>query len=81
MGIGVQSMTKRLPIVIGPIVGGLLIDRYGLLGGIRIGLAISIVFVLVPDPAPQSLAGGEVLREGARPVAEERPRPPANGPV
>jgi MFS family permease len=47
MGIGVQSMTKRLPIVIGPIVGGLLIDRYGFLAGIRIGIAISIVFGLL----------------------------------
>jgi MFS family permease len=43
MGIGIQSMTKRLPIVIGPIAGGLLIDRYGFLNGVRIGLGISIV--------------------------------------
>jgi MFS family permease len=47
MGIGVQSLTKRLPIVIGPIAGGVLIDRYGLLAGVRIGLAISIVFGLL----------------------------------
>lgn len=44
MGIGVQSMTKRLPIFIGPVVGGLLIDRYGIVTGVQIGLAISIVF-------------------------------------
>src|SRR5439155_25391310 len=30
MGIGIQSLTKRLPIIIGPIVGGLLMDRYGI---------------------------------------------------
>jgi MFS family permease len=44
MGIGVQSFTKRLPIIIGPIAGGLLIDRYGLVTGVKIGLAISILF-------------------------------------
>src|SRR5260370_21729253 len=43
MGIGIQSFTKRLPIVIGPIAGGLLLDRYGFVAGVRIGLAISIV--------------------------------------
>src|SRR5437773_9688471 len=43
MGIGIQSLTKRLPIIIGPVIGGLLIDRYGFVGGVKIGLAISIL--------------------------------------
>ncbi len=47
MGIGVQSLIKRLPILIGPVVGGALIDRYGMLGGVRIGLAVSIGLGLV----------------------------------
>jgi MFS family permease len=42
MGIGVQSLIKRVPIVIGPVIGGVLIDRYGVLGGVRMGLLISI---------------------------------------
>jgi MFS family permease len=42
MGIGVQSMVKRVPVILGPIAGGLLIDRFGFLGGVRIGLVISI---------------------------------------
>ena len=42
MGIGVQSVIKRLPIMIAPILGGILIDRYGITGGVRIGLLISI---------------------------------------
>ena len=44
MGIGMQSLTKRLPIIIGPVAGGLLIDRYGFVTGMKIGLAISILF-------------------------------------
>jgi predicted MFS family arabinose efflux permease len=46
MGIGVQSLIKRLPIVIGPLAGGMLIDRYGIVSGVRAGLAISIVLGL-----------------------------------
>ena len=46
MGIGIQSLIKRIPIIAGPIVGGILIDRYGVARGVRIGFAISIVFGL-----------------------------------
>jgi MFS family permease len=43
MGIGVQSVIKRLPIMIAPFFGGLLIDRFDVIGGVRIALLISIV--------------------------------------
>src|SRR5213079_3498196 len=43
MGIGVQSVIKRLPIMIAPFFGGLLIDRFGVVPGVRIALIISIV--------------------------------------
>src|SRR5881227_420217 len=42
MGVGVQSVIKRLPIMIAPIFGGMLIDRFGIIGGVRIALVISI---------------------------------------
>jgi len=42
MGVGVQSVIKRLPIMIAPIFGGLLIDRFGIVGGVRTALLISI---------------------------------------
>ena len=42
MGIGVQSVIKRLPIIVGPICGGVLIDRFGIVPGVRIALAITI---------------------------------------
>jgi MFS family permease len=43
MGIGVQSVIKRLPIMIAPFFGGMLIDHFGVIGGVRIALVISIV--------------------------------------
>ena len=39
----VQSIVKRVPIVLAPPLGGLLLERYGIRGGMRIGFAISIV--------------------------------------
>src|SRR5256714_2498034 len=43
MGIGVQSVIKRLPIMIAPFFGGVLIDHFGVVNGVRIALLVSIV--------------------------------------
>src|SRR5256714_15607581 len=42
MGVGVQMVIKRVPIMIAPISGGLLIDRFGVFSGVRMALAMSI---------------------------------------
>src|SRR6476646_10244340 len=42
MGVGVQSVIKRLPIMVAPILGGILIDHFGIIPGVRIALIISI---------------------------------------
>src|SRR5712692_3933313 len=42
MGIGIQSLVRRLPVLIGPIAGGVLMDRYGLAPGVHAGVAVSI---------------------------------------
>jgi MFS family permease len=43
MGVGMQSVIKRLPIMVTPILGGVLIYRFGIINGVRIGLALSIL--------------------------------------
>src|SRR5204862_67449 len=43
MGVGLQSVIKRLPIMVAPIVGGYFIDRFGIVDGVRLGLALSIL--------------------------------------
>jgi MFS family permease len=43
MGVGLQSVIKRLPIMIAPIAGGYLIDRFGIIDGVRIGFVMSIL--------------------------------------
>jgi len=42
MGVGVQSVIKRLPIMVSPVLGGMLIDYFGIIPGVRIALIISI---------------------------------------
>jgi MFS family permease len=65
MGVGMQAVIKRLPIMIAPIIGGILIDRFGIIAGVRIGLVVSII-----------LSGATLLVQGrhreppARAVAE-----------
>jgi MFS family permease len=44
MGIGVQSIIKRIPMMVSPILGGILIDRFGVIAGVRLGLLMSILF-------------------------------------
>jgi MFS family permease len=40
--VGVQSVIKRLPIMIAPFFGGILIDRFGIIPGVRIALVVSV---------------------------------------
>src|SRR5437879_5956394 len=47
MGVGVQSVIKRLPIMIAPIIGGMLINRFGVINGVRIELAVTIFLSIV----------------------------------
>src|SRR5712691_4907814 len=42
MVLGIQSVIKRLPIMIAPIFGGILIDRFGIIPGVRLALMMSI---------------------------------------
>jgi MFS family permease len=45
MGFTIQSMLKRIPMVISPLVGGAMIAAFDLRTGIKAGLAITLVFV------------------------------------
>src|SRR5204863_8451257 len=40
MGIGVQMVIKRVPMMVAPLMGGILIDRFGGVPGVRVALII-----------------------------------------
>lgn len=46
MGFSVQSILRRIPIVVAPFLGGLLIANLGIQGGVRIGLAVTAALAL-----------------------------------
>src|SRR5216117_2425520 len=47
MGIGVQSMIRRVPMMLGPLLGGWLLTRYGWTDGVRYALALCITMSLL----------------------------------
>jgi MFS family permease len=47
MGFSVQSILKRVPIVVAPIVGGLLIARMGIVSGIHVGLIVTLMLAVM----------------------------------
>jgi MFS family permease len=58
MGIGVQSMVRRVPMMVGPLVGGWLVTQYGfvrgiqyaLLGCIALGVATAVLQWFIVEP-------------------------------
>ncbi len=78
MGFSVQSILRRLPIVVAPTIGGLLIAAWGVRSGVRAGLVSSIVLafatlavvsrvrLVLPD------GGGDITIHG---VWQRLPRP------
>ncbi|MFQ5525346.1 MAG: MFS transporter [Thermoanaerobaculia bacterium] len=72
MGVSMHSLMRRAPMALGPIIGGLLIDRYGTIPGIRLAFAAAMVLGLVSIVFQQAL-----IEESAEPrgrKAEVSPR-------
>ncbi|MDR3457860.1 MAG: MFS transporter [Verrucomicrobiae bacterium] len=47
MGIGVQSMVRRVPMMLGPLIGGWLLTRFGWTDGVRYALLLCITMSLL----------------------------------
>jgi MFS family permease len=66
MGVGVQMVIRRLPMMISPIFGGMLIDQFGIVGGVRIALIVSILLSAMTILVQRRLR--EASNDGARHV-------------
>lgn len=71
MGIGVQSMVRRVPMMIGPLVGGWLITRFGWVKGMRLALISCTALTLVTVCFQWAMSDPE---EGAAPTTPD-PKP------
>ena len=65
MGVGVQSMVRRVPMIVGPLIGGWLITRYGweqgiqfaLIGCIGMSAVTAVAQWFMVEPAAEARAG------------------------
>ena len=72
MGFTVQSLVKRVPMALAPVLGGLLLEAYGIIDGIQVGLAVTIIMAAItalllqridlPIPNPGSLTMRDVWK-------------------
>ena len=78
VGFTVQAVLKRVPIVLAPPLGGLLLERFGVVHGMRLGFAVSIALSV-----GMLLALGRGLRGEAGELSAGRPSSPhpSPGPV
>ena len=72
MGVSVHSMVRRLPMALGPIAGGLCIDAFGVVIGVRIAFLAAIAMALLALVLQQTLIE-EPPRDAARTQGEMRP--------
>ncbi len=71
MGVTLHSLVRRFPMALGPIIGGVLIQVYGITKGIQISFSMAIILALfainlelkIIDDAPKSMKKQIKLRE------------------
>jgi MFS family permease len=66
MGISLHSLVRRIPMAAGPVVGGLLVDRYGTTVGVRVAFAVAAALGLVALVVQQLLIVEPERRAPAR---------------
>lgn len=70
MGVSMHSLVRRIPMALGPVIGGLLIARYGEVDGVRLAFAVAIFFGFVALIVQQLMIADQV---DASPKAENNP--------
>ena len=81
MGVGVQSMVRRVPMMVGPLIGGWLLTRFGWADGVTYALALCITlslltaafqwFMFEPD-LPRSSRGNVSLNKNSDGASSRR---------
>jgi MFS family permease len=79
-GVAMHSLVRRLPMAVGPLIGGVLIDRYGVVVGIRLAFGVAMLFAIVSIVLQQTLIedqaprlAGALERDPRRVVARMSP--------
>ncbi|MBI2302488.1 MAG: MFS transporter [Armatimonadetes bacterium] len=72
MGVTMHSLVRRLPMALGPMFGGALVDHYGPVLGVRIAFGVALGMAVVAVVMQETL-----IVEAERPPGEETTRPDA----
>jgi MFS family permease len=78
MGVSMHSMVRRIPMILGPLLGGLFISIWGERDGVRLSfvaaLAMAVVALFLQRRLIEDDGGDGAPRLAARPTAERDPR-------
>ena len=81
MGIGVQSMVRRVPMMLGPLAGGWLITRFGWTQGVQYALLLCLLLSLLTMAVPMVHVGaGQGGAGSGRPSRARRTSSPSRAP-
>ena len=75
-GFTLQAVLKRMPVVLAPPIGGLLLERFGIANGMRLGFLVSLVLAIAMLGA-LARAFGRNLGRPPRALSPRAPLPPA----
>jgi len=74
MGVSMHSLVRRVPMALGPVVGGALIGAFGVTTGVRAAFGAALFFALIALVLQQALIEPDPPRDGRRArTAEGRP--------
>jgi MFS family permease len=73
MGVSMHSLVRRLPMAIGPLLGGTLIEFFGERNGVRLAFVGATVLALIAMVAQQRLIPDEAPEDRAQQPAERNP--------
>jgi MFS family permease len=66
MGVSIHSLVRRIPMALGPVLGGIMIDRYGVETGVRISFICALVLAAVAAVLQQWLIADDTRKNTTR---------------
>lgn len=73
MGVSVHSLVRRIPMALGPLLGGTFIAAWGVEAGVRIAFGVALAMAVVALILQQRLIEDDPSNDGTQPAAEHNP--------
>jgi MFS family permease len=73
MGVSMHSLIRRVPMAVGPVIGGALIVRYGAVPGMRLAFGVALGLAAVSAVLQQGLIGDDCDRQEGEGVCAPQP--------